>query len=79
MPQYKLTTNGFIIRDGSTSIPMDLSNSEYQDYLAWVALGNVADPPDVEAIIPILPTIEERLEAAELMIDLMLDTQQGGA
>lgn len=25
------------------------------------------------------PTIEERLEAAELMIDLVLDTQSGGA
>jgi len=76
MPRYKLTTNGFIIRDNSTSIPRDLSNGDYQDYLAWVALGNVADSPDVEAIIPILPTIDERLEALELVTDMLMD---GGA
>ena len=76
MLQYKLTTNGFIVRDGSTSIPMDLSNGDYQDYLAWVALGNVADPPDVEAVIPILPTVDERLKALELVTDMLMD---GGA
>ena len=73
MLQYKLTTNGFIVRDGSTSIPMDLSNGDYQDYLAWVALGNVADPPDVEAVIPILPTVDERLKALELVTDMLMD------
>jgi len=76
MPRYKLTTNGFIIRDGSISIPMDLSNGDYRDYLAWVALGNVADPPDVEAIIPIFPTFDERLKALELVTDMLMD---GGA
>ena len=73
MPQYKLTTNGFIIRDGSTSIPIDLSNSEYQDYLAWVAAGNVADPPDIEVTTPALPTLEERLKALELVTDMLMD------
>lgn len=34
----------------------------------------LADPPG-----PPLPTVEERLEAAELMIDLILDTQQESA
>ena len=30
--------------DGSTSyIPMDEQNSDYQQYLAWVAEGNVAE------------------------------------
>ena len=79
MARYKLTTNGFIIRDGSTHIPVDASNGDYRDYLAWVAAGNVAEPADVEPVIPTPATIEERLEAAELMIDLLLTDTQGGA
>jgi hypothetical protein len=55
---------------------MDLSNGDYRDYLAWVALGNIADPPDVEAIIPVFPTFDERLEALELVTDMLMD---GGA
>jgi hypothetical protein len=34
------------------------------------------DPPDV-VIPPVVTSQEERLEAAELMIDLLLETQEG--
>lgn len=36
------------------------------------------DPPDV-TISPVVTSQEERLEAVELMVDLLLDTQAGGA
>jgi hypothetical protein len=30
----------------TTSIPINESNSDYQEYLKWVAEGNEADPAD---------------------------------
>ena len=54
MAVYKLTGNdsfgekiGPIIRTtDSASIPLDEANTDYQDYLAWVAEGNTPDPAD---------------------------------
>ena len=41
---YKLTDNDSVIRlaDGAY-IPCDIGNRDYQDYLNWVAAGNVAE------------------------------------
>lgn len=50
MAIYKLTNNPIIIRtnpDGTTSsIPLNPASTDYQQYLAWVALGNTPDPAD---------------------------------
>ena len=44
---YKLTTNTKIIctTDGAI-IPDDLGNTDYQQYLAWLADGNTPEPAD---------------------------------
>ena len=30
----------------NTSIPLDNDNTDYQEYLEWVALGNTPEPAD---------------------------------
>lgn len=44
---YKLTRETSILRlSDSASIPADPRNSDYAEYLAWVAGGNAATPAD---------------------------------
>ena len=47
---YKLTPETGVIKkeDGmnDASIPFDPDNIPYQEYLAWVAEGNTAEPAD---------------------------------
>jgi hypothetical protein len=35
-----------VLRDGKDSIPFDPANTDYQQYLAWVAQGNTPTPAD---------------------------------
>ncbi len=40
-------TSVFVTKDGKEySIPFDENNTDYQDYLKWVAEGNTAQDPD---------------------------------
>jgi len=59
---YKLTTTETIIRlSDNASIPMVMGNADYERYLQWVALGNVAQPADV----PTPEQVARTLEVAE--------------
>ena len=52
MTTYKLQKNAqrtadcAVLKDGKTSIPFDETNTDYQEYLEWVAEGNTAEAAD---------------------------------
>jgi len=45
---YKLMVKNLgVTRSDGAAIPADEANTDYQEYLAWVAEGNVASPADI--------------------------------
>ena len=44
---YKLVNeNNGVVKDSASFIPFDPANTDYQQYLAWVAEGNTPEPAD---------------------------------
>ena len=41
---YKLFQNSVVLVEQSMEIPFDLGNTDYQQYLQWLAEGNTPDP-----------------------------------
>jgi hypothetical protein len=41
---YKLFQNSVVLVEQSTEIPFDPANTDYQQYLAWLAEGNTPEP-----------------------------------
>jgi hypothetical protein len=71
MPNYKLSSEGYVIRDGDTKISIGDSpeypndNEDYLDYLAWLAAGNTPTPADPT---PPIPPTEVSMRQARLAL-----------
>jgi hypothetical protein len=45
-PIYEGQPSTSVIKDGNMAIPFDPANTDYQEYLKWVAEGNTPEPAD---------------------------------
>ena len=43
---HPITTEQSVIKDGGLGIPFDPANTDYQEYLEWLAAGNEPIPAD---------------------------------
>jgi len=83
MTQYKITYDNYSSKKESgtitkitneivCSVPQDPTNTDYQQYLKWLAEGNTPLPPDPTPE-PEPLTAQQKLEAAGLTIEELKD------
>ena len=58
---YKLFQNSVVLVEQAMEIPFDLGNTDYQQYLAWLAEGNTPEP--YVAPPPPIPSTVTRFQA----------------
>lgn len=72
--KYKLTSSTSILRSDNACIPADPDNTDYQQYLAWLAAGNTPQPADVPSVADLLARAKDELRALRAP---MLDAVNG--
>lgn len=64
---YQLTSSTTIVRtEDGAHIPADDANTDYQQYLAWVAEGNTPNP--YVPPVPPIPTLVNRFQARAALV-----------
>lgn len=76
MTTYKLTHEGYVVRDGNTKVPIvdtpefPNTNPDYLAYKAWLAAGGVHEPADPSSIAALLERAKDELrELRKPMLD----------
>lgn len=74
MTQYKLTNEGYVIKNGDTKVPINTpwceENQDYLDYQQWLSDGNVPIPTDPSSL-------EEQIAVFDAALDSHLDAVAG--
>lgn len=71
MSKYQLQPGGVLDTENGALIPQDEGNRHWQEYLAWVVEGNVADPWKTEAEL-----LSEAKDAAIRRIDELAEKER---
>jgi len=72
---YKLSYSNHVVirlRDGA-NIPFDEQNQDYREYLAWLAEGNMPEPPDPQPEPVDVPTMQEEIKALKLIVGMLME------
>lgn len=74
---YKIYGRYILRLSDNAYIPILEGNADYQEYLQWLASGNTPEPQSefsssFTTPVEPRPSIEDRVEAAETIIDLLL-------
>lgn len=55
------------------SIPINPLNTDYQEYLQWLAEGNTPDPPDPQPEPVNEPTMQQEIDALKLVVGMLME------
>ena len=65
----KFTPDGFCL-----SIPFAKGNTDYAEYLQWIAEGNTPEPPDPRPEPVDKPTMQEEIDALKLLVGMLMES-----
>jgi hypothetical protein len=70
--KYRIQNEFVITTDSGLSIPVDLSNADYNEFLAWLANGNTPEPLVISSQVSHTASLADRLaEAEKLIVELL--------
>lgn len=80
---YKITQNNIQRLSDNAFIPLDKGNTDYRDYLAWIAAGGVPVPADLpnpnDAVNAQIAQIETSTQVPRIVREALLRSEERAA